>query len=154
MAPGGWIELQDFDLKYRSDDGTLTPEHDYYKWNDLFLAGLESINRTARPGPMLRSYVEAAGFINIREEKFKIPLGPWPKDPELKQIGMTDLVQLLDGLEGFSLKTLEAMGWSPNEIEVFLASVRQDMKTGGFHAYAPLYVLPLSPFIALTDVFS
>lgn len=139
-------------MKYRSDDGTLTPDHDYYKWNDLFLAGLDSINRDARPGPKLRSYAEAAGFINIREEMFKIPLGPWPKDPELKQIGLIDLVQLLDGLEGFSLKTLEALEWSRNEIEVFLASVRRDMKSGGFHAYAPLYVPPPRPFSqAVTD---
>lgn len=145
------MELQDFDLKYCSDDGTLTPDHDYYKWNDVFLAGLDSINRTARPGPKLRSYAEAAGFVNIREEKFKVPLGPWPKNPELKQIGMMNLVQVLDGLEGFSLKTLEAMGWSRDEIEVFLSSVRQDMKTGKFHAYAPLYVPPSCPFSMTID---
>ena len=138
LAPGGWVELQDYDLKYVSDDGTLTPDHDLYKWNHLFLAGLESINRTARPGAMLRSYAEAAGFINIREVKFKMPLGSWPKDPELKQIGMMNLVQVLDGLEAFSLKTLEAMGWSPVEIEVFLASVRQEIKSNQCHSYQPL----------------
>ena len=146
LAPGGWVELQDFDATCTSDDGTLTPEHDLSKWNELFNASMESINRTARPCAMLRSHAEAAGFINIREVKLKVPLGPWPKDPELKQIGMTDLVQLLDGLEGFSLKTLEAVGWSQSEIEVFLASVRREMKSGKFHAYAPLYVLRPRPF--------
>lgn len=153
MAPGGWVELQDWDVKSVSDDGTLTPEHDYYKWNRLFLESMETINRTVRPGPMLRSYAEAAGFVNIREEKFKVPLGPWPKDPELKNLGMMNLVQALEGLEAFSLKTLETMGWSRIEIEVFLASVQRELKGSKFHTYAPLYVPPLSPFIALTNVF-
>lgn len=134
------MELQDFDYLYISDDGTLTDEHDFLKWDKLFLDGLDAINRSGRPAHKLRSYAEAAGFVNIREEKLKMPLGPWPKDPELKQIGMMNLVQMLDGAEAFSLKTLEAMGWSRSEIEVFLAKVRKEMKAGKFHAYAPLYV--------------
>lgn len=154
LNPGGWVELQDFDIKYCSDDGTLTDDHEYTKWNDIFLDGLASINRSARPGPKLRSYAEAAGFTNINEVKFKIPLGTWPKDPELKRIGMMNLIQLLDGLEGFSLKTLEVMGWTRPEIEVFLANVRREIKGNHFHAYVPLYVSHSGPpRLTLTDIF-
>ena len=145
MNPGGWAELQDFDYLYTSDDGTLTEDSDYYNWNRLFLDGLDSVNRDGRPAQRLREYAEAAGFINITEVKLKMPLGPWPKDPELKQIGMMNLVQMLDGVEGFSLKTLEAMGWSRIEIDVYLAKIRRELKAGRFHAYAPLYVPPPRP---------
>lgn len=75
--------------------------------------------------------------MNIREERFKVPLGSWPKDPELKRTGMLNLVQMLDGVEG-SYKSMEAMGWTRGEIEVFLASVRQEMKGTQFHSYIPL----------------
>ena len=137
-------------MAHTSDDGTLTPEHEFSRWNELFLAGLESINRTGRPCAMLRSHAEAAGFINIREVKMKVPLGPWPKDPELKHIGMMNLVQVLDGLEAFSLKTLEATGWSRMEVDVFLANVRREIKSNQCHTYLPLQV-DLSPrLLALT----
>ena len=132
--------LQDFNYLYTSDDGTLTEDHDLMKWNKLFLDGLDTINRGGRPAYKLRSYAEAAGFVNIREEKLKMPLVPWPKNPELKQIGMMNLVQMLYGAEAFSLKILELLDWSRTEIEVFLAKVRKEMKSGGFHAYASLYV--------------
>lgn len=138
MTPGGWIELQDFDATYTSDDGTLTPKNDLSKWSEIFYASMESINRAVRPCGMLRSHAEAAGFINIREVKLKVPLGPWPKDPELKEIGMMNLVQTLDGLEAFSLKTLEAAGWSQMETEVFLANVRREIKSNQCHTYVPL----------------
>lgn len=67
-----------------------------------------------------------------------MPMGSWPKDPELKKTGMMNLVQMLEGVEGFSLKSMEAMGWTRNEIEVFLASVRREMKGTQFHSYIPL----------------
>lgn len=137
LNPGGWVEFQDFDLEFLSDDGTLTEQHDFRKWSRICLNGLAAHGRTGCPGRNLRSYAEGAGFVNIREERFKVPLGSWPKDPELKRTGMLNLVQMLDGVEG-SYKSMEAMGWTRGEIEVFLASVRQEMKGTQFHSYIPL----------------
>ena len=138
VAPGGWVELQDWDLEYVSDDGTLTEEHDFRKWNNAFIKGLETIERDPRPGHKLCSYAEHAGFTNIYAEKFKIPMGPWPKDPVMKQTGMMNLAQMLDGMEAFSLKIFEMLQWSRDETEVFLAKVRKEMKAGKFHSYATL----------------
>lgn len=76
--------------------------------------------------------------MNIREEKFKVPMGSWPKDPVLKQTGMMNLVQMLDGIEAFSLKIFDLLGWSREETEVFLAKVRKEMKGNIFHVYAML----------------
>ena len=138
LSPGGWAELQDCDLEFTSDDGTLTEEHYFRKWNTIFIQGLASINRDANPGHKLRSYAEAAGFVNIRVELFKVPMGSWPKDPELKKTGMMNLIQMLDGMEGFSLKIFELAGWTQMETEVFLAHVRKEMKGNKSHTYLPL----------------
>lgn len=138
LNPGGWVEFQDFDLKYTSDDGTLTEEHDFYKWNKVFLDGLATINQTGVPGRHLRSYAEKAGFTSIRDKMFKVPMGSWPKDPVLKKTGMMNLVQMLDGMEAFSLKTFDLLGWKREETEVFLENVRREMKGNKFHSYGPL----------------
>lgn len=138
LSPGGWAEFQDFDLDYTSDDNTLTEEHYFRKWNNVFIDGLAVINRDARPGSKLRDYAEAAGFTNIRVETFKLPMGSWPKDPQLKETGMMNLIQMLDGMEGFSLKIFELAGWSIEETEVFLSHVRKEMKSNKSHSYLPL----------------
>jgi hypothetical protein len=45
-----------------------------------------------------------------------------------KEIGSIDLLQLLDGLEGFSLRAFtQVRGWAREEIKVFLALVRKDL---------------------------
>lgn len=86
------MELKDFDYLYVSDDNILMEDYDFLKWIKFFLDGLDTINQGGCQTHKLRSYAEAASFINIREIKLKMPLGPWPKDPELKQIGMMNLV--------------------------------------------------------------
>lgn len=141
LSPGGWAEFQDCDLEFTSDDNTLTEEHYFRKWNNVFIEGLAAINRDARPGPKLHAYFEAAGFVNIHVEFFKVPMGSWPKDPQLKDTGLMNLVQMLDGMEGFSLKIFELAGWSTMETQVFLTHVRKEMKSNKCHTYLPLYVV-------------
>ena len=42
-----------------------------------------SIGQDAHPGPKLKKWAEDAGFVNIKEHTFKVPFGPWPKDPKM-----------------------------------------------------------------------
>jgi hypothetical protein len=107
-------------------------------WNTTFLKGLDSINRNACPGPKLLEYAKTAGFIHTHEEVVKVPIGPWAKDPELKEIGMMNLIQGLDGLEAFSLKIFMMLGYSEQEITVMLAQVRKELKSREFHSYITL----------------
>ena len=39
-----------------------------------------------------------AGFVNVHRKKYKMPIGPWPKTPMLKEAGRFGLVALLDGM--------------------------------------------------------
>ena len=132
------MEFQDWDIDNRSDDGSLTEAHNYRQWTKGLIKALVDINRDPCPGPKLRGYAEKAGFVNVQERVFKIPLGPWAKDPHMKDIGMMNLVQALDGIEAFSLKVFEMLGYSREETEVLLANVRRELKTRAFHCYALL----------------
>ncbi|OLN96145.1 Malonyl-[acyl-carrier protein] O-methyltransferase 1-like protein 3 [Colletotrichum chlorophyti] len=135
LNPGGWVEFQDLDVEYYSDDGTYTEEHAVRKWNKQLVDACEAMGRTARPGPQLEGWVKDAGFQNVTHQKFKIPIGPWAKDPYYREVGMFNLVQLLNGLEGFSLKVFcGVLGKTRDEVLVMLANVRQELKGGVFHA--------------------
>ncbi|KXH66660.1 methyltransferase domain-containing protein [Colletotrichum salicis] len=78
---GGWVEFQDWDLLYRSDDGSITDEHESFKMNKTFISTCRQIGREPCPGPLFKDWVTEAGFTNITHETYKLPIGTWPKDP-------------------------------------------------------------------------
>ena len=59
---------------------------------------------------------------------FKWPINTWAKDPQMKEIGAWNLINMIDGLEGFTIRLwTQVLGWSMEEIEVFLVDVRKDL---------------------------
>ena len=140
--PGGWAEFQDFDPNYYSEDGSFKPEMDVAKWIKTFVAAAEGFGRDSRPGPKLEGWMKDAGFENLVHEKFRLPIGPWPKDKHLKGIGAWNLVQLEDGLEGFTLRLFtQFLGWKKEEVEVMLAKVRKDLRDPKLHAQFDFHVV-------------
>ena len=87
MKPGGWVEFQDFNLKYYSDDDTLKDDSDTSKWVDILLDASRKNGREPNPGPLLEGWVKTAGFTNIHHGKIKLPVGPWAKDKQ--KVGST-----------------------------------------------------------------
>ena len=87
MKPGGWVEFQDFNLKYYSDDDTLKDDSDTSIWVDILLDASRKNGREPSPGPLLEGWVKDVGFTNIHHEKVKLPIGPWAKDK--RKVGST-----------------------------------------------------------------
>jgi hypothetical protein len=50
--------------------------------------------------------IEKAGFINVVEQVFKVPLGGWAADPKLRELGLWALLAFDTGLEGYALAML------------------------------------------------
>ncbi|KAI9773254.1 MAG: hypothetical protein M1839_002166, partial [Geoglossum umbratile] len=133
--PGGWVEFQDFDLQYYSEDGSLRPDHNLYRWISDLLEASTLAGREPCPGPKLEGWVRGAGFQNVHHEKRVLPVGGWPKDITQKQLGYLNYEQLNDGLEAFSLRLFtKTLGWTTSDIHVMLAHVRKDMKDKRIHA--------------------
>jgi hypothetical protein len=135
LKPGGWVELQDFNLQYYSEDGSLTENHKTLIWINTFLDAARKMGREPSPGPTLEGHLLDAGFEHVHHTRYKIPIGPWAKDAHLKDIGLCNLAQILDGLEGFSLRLFcDILKWSEEEVLVLLAGVRKELKSGTVHA--------------------
>ncbi|KAF9875581.1 hypothetical protein CkaCkLH20_06962 [Colletotrichum karsti] len=142
LSSGGWAEFQDYDFLFKSDDDTLKEEHHTWQWNHQFIDATVSIGRESRPGPKLEAWVRDAGFKNIHHRVHKWPIGPWAKDPYFKDIGMCNLVQLLEGLEAFTLRVFcGVLKWPEEKVLVLLAKVRAELKAGTFHAYGNFHVV-------------
>lgn len=47
--------------------------------------------------------IVAAGFTNLHEKVYKVPLGNWAKNAVLKEAGKFHKAQLLGGMEGYTM---------------------------------------------------
>lgn len=121
-------------MQYYSDDGSLTEDHHTLKWINTLLGAARTLGRDPSPGPQIEGWMRDAGFTNIVAQTYKVPIGPWAKDKRLKDIGLCNLVQTLEGLEGFSLRLFcGVLGWKEEEVMILLAKVRSEMKAGKIH---------------------
>lgn len=138
--PGGWVENQEFDLNFTSDDGTLTADAATVKWQDLWNHGVASVGMTGRCDPQqMANQMKEAGFVNVVVRPFKMPIGPWPKDERLREAGIYNLIGMTDGLTGLSLRVFTQMlGWSTDKMEVLLGHVRAEWKRKSIHCYIPM----------------
>jgi hypothetical protein len=57
------------------------------------------------------------GFVDVVQKKYKVPVGAWPSDPQLKEIGRYSLLYCDLGCEGWALWILsKILGVSPFSI--------------------------------------
>ncbi|KAF4913308.1 Secondary metabolism regulator LAE1 [Colletotrichum viniferum] len=135
LTPGGYAEFQDMDGLYYADDATYPPSSSLSRWNARFVDACEAMGRTARPGPALEGWVRAhGGFRGVTHKRFKAPIGPWARDPHFKDVGALNLRQLLEGLEGFSLKMFcGVLSWEEGDVRELLERVRAELGEGGMH---------------------
>lgn len=159
LKPGGWIEFQELDNRPTCDDGTMTAENGHLRWTHLVGEGLSRWGVNLHGALEVRARMEAAGFKNITEQVLKVPIGPWPANRLLKKVGMYMHAVIYDGLHGMfrpkqSRKRLltaqkgiamgpltRGLGWSKDEVEVFLPSVRRDLNDPNIHTQYSLHVI-------------
>src|SRR5436190_10839127 len=60
----------------------------------------------------LYNWMTEVGFVNVKEHPFKLPLGPWPADPKMKDVGNYNLATTDQGLEGYAVYLFtKVLGW-------------------------------------------
>lgn len=78
----------------------------------------------------VREAYERAGFVDVQERVFKMPMNGWPKDERLKEIGRMWERNFLMGLSGFSFTLFNRVYQrTPAQIEVSLAQMRRPFRS-------------------------
>ncbi|KAF2429240.1 hypothetical protein EJ08DRAFT_671167 [Tothia fuscella] len=77
-----------------------------------------------------------AGSVNVVYQTFKWPMGTWPKNPKLKQIGAYNRIAFEDGVEGWTMHLFtNYLGWQREEVQVFIAGLRRENRDPKIHGY-------------------
>ncbi|KAL6401347.1 hypothetical protein AUP68_15216 [Ilyonectria robusta] len=139
LAPGGYLEMQAVDGFFESDDGTAELAVHAQAWIRSMLDGARQFGKPLDTCSEWKEQMEAAGFVDVQQEVFKFPIGPWPKDPKLKEIGTWQYWQELQVVESYTHGIYSrVLGWDNIEIEVFKAKVKNDFRNPAIHIYLPV----------------
>lgn len=119
LKPGGWMECQELMAAPYCDDGTMPADWPVKEWSDTLHDASMRAERPLRIANKLKGWFAEAGYVDVHERIFKLPVNTWPRDPKMKNVGMLWQQNILVGLQGFSLAYFSRMlGWTKDEIEV------------------------------------
>ncbi|EFX03261.1 methyltransferase type 12 [Grosmannia clavigera kw1407] len=149
--PGGWFESCEYHVDFRSDDDTTKLQPALGQLWNLYEVSGQKLGRpltVANDGTQQKA-IEAAGFINIQERNFKLPVGGWPADPKLAQIGQYTQLTMLNDLEVRGYTTFmwnEVLKWGEAEYQIFLMQMRKALRDKKVHSYfTPVVQLDETP---------
>ncbi|KAK0631293.1 S-adenosyl-L-methionine-dependent methyltransferase [Immersiella caudata] len=136
--PGGYVESFEASCVFQSDDGTLKEGSPLDQWGKVFV---EAGRKFGRPFDVVGDNVvdkafDEAGFTDKVVWDAKCPIGGWPKDAKLKEIGEYALLSLESDLEGWILFIwTSVMGWTKEEVTVYVAHLRRQLRDKRVHSY-------------------
>lgn len=142
LKPGGHIEVADIVWNFECQDGTLLPDSKSKYWADTFHTLAQSqFHVDFAPSPNMAGWLADAGF-KVEEPLIKVvPVGPWPKNRKLKEIGHYFLAQMLEGgMENYSMALFTKAGWDPIEVHALLGHVRKEIQNPAIHSFTKAYV--------------
>ncbi|RMJ21174.1 Methyltransferase [Aspergillus sp. HF37] len=141
LKPGGWIEMVDFvGDEFFADDDSLEKAPYLTEWARLQKVAFHKFGKEFGIARDHKQRMIDAGFKNVREEVYKAPLNPWPKDRKLKELGRYYQLNMLECIEAYTLASFtRILGWDITEVNVFFADVRKELVDRKLHVYAKNY---------------
>jgi hypothetical protein len=135
--PGGYIESFEPSSYLESDDGTVTDKMAMGQWGKLFVEGGRKMGRSFEvyQKGTVRAALEKAGFVDIHEQNFKVPVGGWPKDARLKEIGQLTQLGFSMDPEGYVVFLAHTLGWKREETLVFASHMKRELRSPRIHAF-------------------
>ncbi|KUL83232.1 hypothetical protein ZTR_10469 [Talaromyces verruculosus] len=130
----GVIELQEYEAVYRSDDGTLERTEAIRTWQRQLNEASERVGQPMNSVETLKARLEACGFVDVRDDVYKLPVGPWPKDRRLKELGYVMLFHCFEALEAFTLAPFtRVLGWTSEEMLQLMEGVKAELSSAQNH---------------------
>ncbi|KAF4446728.1 hypothetical protein F53441_9661 [Fusarium austroafricanum] len=142
LVPGGYLEMQAVHAEFNSDDGTEDKAENAMLWMKTIAEGAAKFGKPLDGAPKWKKEMEDAGFVDVEQKVLKVPIGSWPKDPKLKEIGKFQAVQEAQVITSYTPGIFShVLGWSDEEIQVFMAKVKMDLSDPAIHLYLPVYFI-------------
>ncbi|KAI1122007.1 S-adenosyl-L-methionine-dependent methyltransferase [Nemania abortiva] len=144
LKPGGIFESKESSCIIQSDDGTVPYGSALDQWGRVFSEAGRKFGRSFQPleENLQILAMEAAGFVDIKIYNMKTTIGSWAAERKHKEIGQYARLALEQDIEGFIMYMwTTVLGWTREEIAVYAAHLRRELRSPNHHAYYPQRVV-------------
>ena len=120
-------------------DDTYGPHCPFWEWNANHVVAARNKGQPYLTSDQMAQWMTAAGFEDVVVKDYLVPTNAWPKDRKMKELGRYMMVNMLEGIEAFTLRLwTQQLGWSIERIQLLLAEVRKDITNRNIHSATPL----------------
>lgn len=143
LKPGGYIEIQDLTDFFHCDDGSLPTDSCLNQWIHLADQALRQIDRPwLGVQDLCRELFRREGFVEITERSVKCPIGTWPRDKVMKEIGLFARQMKYDGVEAFILSLFtKVLKWDAEKVMEFAEKAKKELMNSKYHSYERFYCI-------------
>lgn len=141
LKPGGWIELASTIPDIQCDDNTLPAKSYYLEAGRLYFEMAEKMSAPLESPRRWADQMRNAGFVDVQDVVYKIPMGPWARSKRLRIIGKLEQMMLVEGFEAFMLRGyVQILGGRAEDLEFILAHARKEITDPGIHTYVDFHM--------------
>lgn len=110
------------------------------RWNSLLVESMARIGRNLRDSQNWGQYLRDVGFEDVTEKRVYVPVNPWARGKKNKLLGAISNQNMSEGIASLSTAAFtRILGWSQQQLEVFLVGVRDNLSDKNIHAYGTVY---------------
>ncbi|KAG6142839.1 hypothetical protein E4U28_002540 [Claviceps purpurea] len=139
LRPGGWIEfyepIQSFVRLGKSLEGTA-----FGKWVDLIVEVARRQGRDWTETVHYATWLRQAGFVNVTEKRFGIPMNTWTNDERLKQMGRLSLKNEYAMVSSFGSALRKAVP-DEEEAQAIEEGARRDLQDPNMHIVREMFIV-------------
>ncbi|KAI1125067.1 S-adenosyl-L-methionine-dependent methyltransferase [Nemania abortiva] len=141
LSPGGWAEFTEWVVAIQSTSNSFT-ETSFYKWLTYWKAGLARVGQTVYYPLQYKQLLTEAGFKNVTERKYAVPVNAWPPGKSLQKMGTMMERNINIILEPMSNPVfIQILGWTPDAVQSLLSEVKKEIADLRMHAYMTLFTV-------------
>jgi hypothetical protein len=139
LKPGGYFEALEPTFWAWSGDGSLKDDSPYMQYLRHLNEAAEKTGRKLNVAAELMGWMKEAGFEDVTQQIFIIPLGPWAKDPAMKELGKWEYILIPESVEAYGLRLYtQILEWTLDEAKIHLAQVKDQLLSRSLHAYSKM----------------
>ncbi|UKZ87344.1 uncharacterized protein TrAFT101_003152 [Trichoderma asperellum] len=129
LKPGGWIEMQEYDAWIFSDDDSCDRAPWTMGWVDKLEAASKLYGKQINVAQFQKQWMIDAGFEDVEERIYRIPIGPWAKDPTLKELGRLELTHMQMAVDSHTPALFtRALNYSRDQTNVLMEGVKSEFR--------------------------
>ncbi|TVY35145.1 Secondary metabolism regulator [Lachnellula subtilissima] len=128
LKPGAFLEVHEYDANVYSDEDPNFEKAPWTRsWCDTLDVSSTAFGKTLNVGRFHKQWMEEAGFVDIEEKVVKCPIGPWTKDPQLKELGRFERWHMNESVEAHSMALYtRVLNHSVDEAKIAFEMVRKE----------------------------